>query len=138
MNDTIYACEKCPRRFFKEYRYEAHLRHHLGYKGFLCKHCNMEFKKADTFNVHMEAKHYDATQGKPEYICDFDRCGKKYARKVRNNVNIHSFDELFLIDFPLLSFRNRYVFIFNLFMLDENQHFPKRYFRNSATDIYID
>lgn len=75
------------------------MRHHLGLKGFLCKHCNKEFKKADTFNVHMEAKHYDASKGKPEYICDFDGCGKKYARKVWIRIDIPLPKQIFIYFF---------------------------------------
>lgn len=82
-NEPIYACTKCPRKFFKEYRYEAHMRRHSGLKAYKCEQCDREFQKMGTLKAHVAAKHYDETKGKPEYICDVDGCGKIYSIKVR-------------------------------------------------------
>lgn len=59
------------------------MRRHMGLKAYQCEHCDKEFQKAATLRSHMEAKHYDESKGKPEYMCDVDGCGKIYTIKVR-------------------------------------------------------
>lgn len=34
-SDSIFACDVCPKKFFKKHRYDAHMRKHSGLKGFL-------------------------------------------------------------------------------------------------------
>lgn len=81
--DPIYACDKCPLKFFREYRYNAHVRRiHMGLKAYKCEHCDAEFQKLGTLKSHTAAKHYDESEGKPEFICDYEGCGKSYTRKV--------------------------------------------------------
>lgn len=85
-----YACDLCPKKFIKKTRYEAHKRKHQGLKQWQCQHCDKGFGKSYTLKVHMAAKHYDEAEGKPEFICDYDGCGKIYNMKVsRDSVNLH-------------------------------------------------
>lgn len=82
-SSNLFACDKCPRKFFKEYRYDAHMRRHNGLKAYQCEHCDKEFQKYYTLKEHMAISHFDQTKGdRPAYICDVDGCGKEYARKV--------------------------------------------------------
>lgn len=82
-----FACDKCPRKFFKEYRYDAHMRRHNGQKAYQCEHCDKEFQKYSTLREHTAISHFDKTKGdRPAYICDVDGCGKEYARKVNRNL----------------------------------------------------
>lgn len=82
VNQTIHACDKCPKKFHNQNRYDAHMRRHMGLKAFQCLHCDKECQKLSTLKAHIAAKHYDESQGQPEYKCDFDDCEKTYSIKV--------------------------------------------------------
>lgn len=58
------------------------MRRHMGLKAWACEHCDKAFQKTNTLKAHIEAHHYDESKGKPEYICDYEGCGKIYNRKV--------------------------------------------------------
>lgn len=88
-NEPTFKCDQCSQRFFKQSRYDAHMRRHMGLKAWECKHfmengelCDKSFQKLSSLKAHIEANHYDESKGKPEYICDYDGCGKVYDRKV--------------------------------------------------------
>lgn len=81
-SDNRYVCDRCPRTFFKKPLYDAHMRRHKGLKAFKCEHCDREFQTSQNFRRHMAAKHYDESEGRPEFICGFDECGKTYDTKV--------------------------------------------------------
>lgn len=81
-NEPTYACNECDKKFFKEYRYDAHMRRHMGLKAYQCQHCDKECQKMSTLKAHIAAKHYDETKGQPVYRCDVDGCGKTYSIKV--------------------------------------------------------
>lgn len=87
-NEPPLACDKCPRKFFVQHRYDAHMRRHNGLKGFKCEHCDKAFQKSCTLKAHVEVHHWDESKGKPEYICGIDDCGKKYSRKVRTSFGL--------------------------------------------------
>lgn len=81
-SNEIYKCKECPRKFFKEARYEAHKRKHMGLKQWQCELCEKAFEKSFTLKLHMKSKHFDKSEGKPEFICGINDCGKTYAVKV--------------------------------------------------------
>lgn len=81
-SNEIYKCDECPRKFFKKPRYEAHKRKHMGLKQWQCDLCEKAFEKSFTLQWHIKSKHFDQTEGKPEFICGINDCGKTYAVKV--------------------------------------------------------
>lgn len=129
-----YACDKCPMRFIKKSLYDAHVRRHMGLKAFKCEHCDEEFQTAFNFKTHMEVNHYDKSNGKPEYICGVDECGKTYNRKVYRHserlfsFNISTINMWFFIGF---AYRDLSFLTFNQFILDGKRIVPKGY-ANSA------
>lgn len=92
-----FACDKCPRKFHKKFLYDAHIRRHMGLKAFQCEHCDKSFVKNSSLKTHMEEDHYDESNGKPEFICDVEQCGKTYNRKVIKHLNRFIFFNISMI-----------------------------------------
>lgn len=84
-NEPLINCDVCSKKFFKKHRYDAHMRKHLGLKQWKCDHCEKAFEKYTSMKSHIAVKHYDEAEGKPEFICDVDGCGKTYSLKVNSN-----------------------------------------------------
>lgn len=61
------------------------MRKHSGLKQWQCEHCEKAFEKYTSLKSHIAVKHYDEAEGKPEFICDVDGCGKTYSLKVNAN-----------------------------------------------------
>ncbi|XP_021707646.1 gastrula zinc finger protein XlCGF57.1 [Aedes aegypti] len=69
-------CDQCPKFFYNEERYQAHMRVHQGLKPATCEQCNREFAKFTYLKVHMEMMH---SEDKQKILCDFPDCGRSFA-----------------------------------------------------------
>lgn len=77
-SSEVYNCDKCDKRFFKEFRYRAHMRVHEGLKGYECPKCQKTFAKASTLSGHIRDIHEEPGA---TYTCNYPGCEKVYARQ---------------------------------------------------------
>lgn len=76
-------CTMCDKVFFKQHRYDGHVRMHLGLKQFKCDECGKEFCKWSSLRHHKSMQHTTEGAKRAEFICGVDDCGKAYPLKVR-------------------------------------------------------
>lgn len=74
----VYNCEKCDKRFFKEFRFRAHMRVHEGLKGYECPMCQKTFAKASTQAAHIRDVHEEPGA---THQCPYPGCDKVYSRQ---------------------------------------------------------
>lgn len=74
----VYNCEQCDKRFFKEFRYRAHMRVHEGLKGYECPKCQKTFAKASTQAAHIRDVHEEPGA---THQCSYPGCDKVYSRQ---------------------------------------------------------
>lgn len=74
----VYCCDKCEKRFFKEFRYRAHMRVHEGLKGYECPKCQKSFAKASTQAAHIRDVHEEPGA---THECSYPGCDKVYSRQ---------------------------------------------------------
>ncbi|KAL5281400.1 hypothetical protein ACFFRR_005040 [Megaselia abdita] len=73
----VFSCDKCDKRFFKEFRYRAHMRVHEGLKGYECPKCQKTFAKASTQAAHIRDVHEEPGAN---HQCSYPGCDKVYSR----------------------------------------------------------
>lgn len=74
----VYNCDQCDKRFFKEFRYRAHMRVHEGLKGYECPKCQKTFAKASTQAAHIRDVHEEPGA---THQCTYPGCDKVYSRQ---------------------------------------------------------
>lgn len=80
--NTGIKCTMCDKVFFKQHRYDGHMRMHKGLKQFECDECGKEFCKWNSLKRHKSVRHVGEGETKAEFICGVNDCGKIYPLKV--------------------------------------------------------
>lgn len=81
-NQTGIKCIMCDKVFFKQHRYDGHIRMHKGLKQFKCDECGKEFCKWNSLKRHKSVRHVAEGETRAEFICGVNDCGKVYPLKV--------------------------------------------------------
>lgn len=81
-NSAGIKCMVCDKVFFKQHRYDGHVRMHMGLKQFKCDECGKEFCKWNSLKRHKSVRHVVEGETKAEFICGVNDCGKVYPLKV--------------------------------------------------------
>lgn len=72
-----YKCDECPKTFYIEFRYKAHMREHMGLVPFECPHCDSGFSTYDSYKAHIKELHENVGI---VYKCTEPGCTKTYTR----------------------------------------------------------
>ncbi|XP_034671681.1 transcription factor grauzone [Drosophila subobscura] len=81
-DELSFACDKCSKRFSKQFLLTIHARVHQQERTEKCKHCDRSFRTAVDLRLHMRRTH-DPTF--VPFICD--SCGSKF--KTKQNLLVH-------------------------------------------------
>uniref|UniRef100_T1GV26 Protein krueppel n=1 Tax=Megaselia scalaris TaxID=36166 RepID=T1GV26_MEGSC len=102
---TKFKCDVCPKSFYIEFRYKAHMREHMGLVPFECPHCDAGFSTFDSYKAHIkelhenvgvvykctEPKHADKYGNKKPFMCE--ECGKTFVHKSALTLHMYSHNE---------------------------------------------
>lgn len=72
-----FKCDECPKSFYIEFRYKAHMREHMGLVPFECPHCDSGFSTYDSYKAHIKELHENVGV---VYKCTEPGCSKTYTR----------------------------------------------------------
>ncbi|KAL5281399.1 hypothetical protein ACFFRR_005039 [Megaselia abdita] len=72
-----FKCEICPKTFYMEFRFKAHVREHMGLVPFECPHCDSGFSTYDSYKAHIKELHENLGV---VYKCTEPGCTKTYTR----------------------------------------------------------
>ncbi|XP_055528148.1 gastrula zinc finger protein XlCGF46.1-like [Wyeomyia smithii] len=75
----LFPCDRCPKKFFLQYRLDAHKRAHDGLKPFECEICKKAFARSNGLKMHRIQKHSNNRICLP---CDFPGCTYKYSTRL--------------------------------------------------------
>ncbi|XP_017089664.2 transcription factor grauzone [Drosophila bipectinata] len=78
----VFACDKCSKRFSKQFLLTIHARVHQQERKEQCKHCDRSFRTAVDLRLHMRRTHDPSFV---PFICD--SCGSKF--KTKQNLLVH-------------------------------------------------
>ncbi|XP_020808194.1 transcription factor grauzone [Drosophila serrata] len=81
-DELSFACDKCSKRFSKQFLLTIHSRVHQQERKEQCKHCDRSFRTAVDLRLHMRRTHDPAFV---PFICD--SCGAKF--KTKQNLLVH-------------------------------------------------
>ncbi|XP_058465299.1 zinc finger protein 652-B-like [Malaya genurostris] len=89
---TVFPCDRCPRKFFVLFRFNAHKRTHDGLKPFECEVCGRAFSTSNNLKLHRIQKHSNNRISLP---CDHPGCGQRFATRLglnRHRNRVHNPD----------------------------------------------
>ncbi|XP_053688343.1 zinc finger and BTB domain-containing protein 49-like isoform X2 [Sabethes cyaneus] len=78
----VLSCDRCPKKFFAQYRFDAHKRAHDGLVPFECGMCDKAFARVKTLRLHRRQKHSNNPLCLP---CDFPGCQHKFYTRLGFN-----------------------------------------------------